>query len=144
MSDLYDHQLHKEYQHRLNNELNIKEKIFNAIDIHKKIENDDSEYPDDQDTLYWMNFPLANNRTIPELILSDYIMSLNNYKTEGNLFTIRYLNPEEKYCEVIFLNPNDDGQTWLLIIGSELGDIEQVKKGNKINLITGAVENIYY
>jgi hypothetical protein len=144
MSNFYDYILHKDYQHRINNQINIKEKIFKAIDIYKNLLIDDTDYPFDQETLYVINFPLSDTRTVPELSLNDYIICLKNYRTCGDLFTIRYVNPTDNYCEVIFLDPNDNGQTWLLIIGSELGDIEQVKKGTNINLTIDDIENIYH
>jgi hypothetical protein len=72
------------------------------------------------------------------------VACLNNYRTNGYLFTIRYLHPIEKYSEVLFLNPNEEGQVWILIIGPELGEIEQVKKESRINLSTDIIEGIYY
>ena len=144
MSDFYDYILHKDYQHRINNQINIKDKIFKALDIYKNLLIDNTDYPFDQNTLHVINFPLSDTRTVPELVLNDYIICLNNYRTCGDLFTIRYVNPTNKYCEVIFLDPNDKGQIWLLIIGSELGDIEQVKKGTNINLMIDDIENIYH
>jgi hypothetical protein len=144
MSDFYDYILHKDYQYRINNQINIKEKIFKAIDIYKNLLIDDTNYPFDQDTLHVINFPLSDTRAVPALVLNDYIICLNNYRTCGDLFTIRYVNPTDKYCEAIFLDPNDKGQTWLLIIGTELGDIEQVKKGTNINLMIDDIENIYH
>lgn len=142
--DLYDYILHKSYQQRINNEINIRGQIFTAINIYKQLETDETDYPEDQNTLYYTHFPLANTRNVPELGLSDYIICLNNYRTTGDLFTVRYVNPTNKYSEVIFLDPNDKGQSWFLIISPELGEIEQVKKGTIINLTDNVIENVYY
>ena len=53
--------------------------------------------------------------------MKTYIMSLNNYRSVGILFTVRYVHPIDKFSEVIFLNPNDNGKVWLFVIGPELG-----------------------
>jgi hypothetical protein len=144
MDSLYNHELHITYQHRINNEINIKDKIFQAIETFMSLGTDITEYPHDQDSLYNLCFPFANQRSFPASQLSDYVACLNNYRTNGYLFTIRYLHPIEKYSEVLFLNPNEEGQVWILIIGPELGEIEQVKKESRINLSTDIIEGIYY
>ena len=144
MDVFYDYVLHKTYQYQINNQINIKEKIFQAMTIYKDLITDTSDYPDDQDSLYMITFPLSDTRSFPSLALNDYIICLNNYRTNGDLFTIRYVQPVEKYCEVLFFDPNDNGQIWLLIIGPELGNIEQIRKGTNINLTTDVIENIYY
>ena len=111
----YNHALHNEFQTKINNETNIRIRIFKELEFYKTIISDDTIYPLDQDSLHYLNYPLAGNRGIPEISISDYIMSLNNYKLTGNLFTVRYVNSEDRYSEVIFLDPNDNGQVWLFI-----------------------------
>ena len=145
MTNIYNYILHKSYQSKINNQINIRDKIFKALDIYKKlITEDDTDYPDDQSSLYRINFPLSGTRSFPELGFNDYVICLNNYRSSGDLFTIRSVHPVEKYCEVVFLDPNNKGQTWLLIIGSELGDIEEIRKGVIINLTTDLIDGIYY
>ena len=140
MTEFYDYLLHKNYEQRFNNEINIKEKIFNAIEDFLHLELDFTVYPNDQYSLLYNRFPLAGNRTFPDLQMSDYIMCINNYRDKGNLFTLRYVHPEHKYCELLFLNPNENGQIWLLIISPEFKEIEEVKKYANVNLTNDTVQ----
>lgn len=144
MSEYYDHTLHNQYQDKINNEINIRIKLCESLELFKKLQLDTSEYPSDQESLYEQHFPLINSRSVPELTMSDYIMALHNYRTNGYLYTIRFINPQNTYSEVIFLDPNDNGQVWLFIIGSELGNIEEIKKYSNINLTTNLVEGVFY
>jgi len=144
MTDLYDHSLHKTYQLRLNNETNIRENIFQALEDFKRLETDLTIYPQDQRSLYDNRFPLANNRIFPDLQISDYVMCINNYRENGNLFTVRYIHPSERYCEALLLDPNDNGQVWLLIISPSLETVEEVKKYSNVNLINDTVTNILF
>jgi hypothetical protein len=144
MSEFYDHHLHKEYEKRINEEVNIKDKIFKTLELHIKTVSDNTNCPEDQQTSYEQIFPLANNRIVPELTISEYIMSLNNYRTIGKLFTVRYVHPIDKFSEVIFLDPNNNGKIWLFIFGPELEEIEQIKSYNSINLTTDIIEDMYY
>jgi hypothetical protein len=140
----YNHRLHNEYEQKINTEINIRIKLFKELELYKKIIQDETRYPDDQESAYYFHYPLAGNRTIPEFSVSDYVTASNNYKKNGNLFTVRFLNPEDRYCEVIFVDPNDNGQVWLFIIAPNLGDVEEIKKYANINLETGQMENVYF
>jgi hypothetical protein len=144
MSDYYNHDLHKEYEHKINKEINIKDVIFKALELHIKLIQDNTNYPNDQITLYELSFPFSNQRHVPELTLSDYVMCLNNYRTNGNLFTVRYLHPIIKYIEVLFLNSNENGDLYLFVISPNFNSIEQVKKNSNIALTTDTIEGIYY
>lgn len=143
MSDLYDYILHQEYEVKINNEINIKNDIFKAIELHNKLFQDVTTYPNDQQTLYEQEFPFAYIRHTPEISISDYIISLNNYKSCGNLYTVRYLHPIQKFCEVIFLNPNENGKVYLIVLNFEF-IIEKVIVYGNINLTTNTLEGVYY
>lgn len=137
----YDHRLHNEYQQKINNETNIQDKLFKELEVFKKIIQDETNYPNDQESISFLRYPLAGNRIVPELTISDYIMTLNNYKTNGYLFTMRYLNSDDAVCEVIYLDPNDNGQIWLFVIASNFNDIEEIKKYGNINLETELIDH---
>jgi hypothetical protein len=144
MTSFYDHLLHKTYQLRLNSETNIKENILKAIEDWVHLVSDPSTYPSDQISLFNNRFPSAGIHSFPALQITDYIISIQNYREVGDLFTVRFVHPTEKYCEVLFLNPNEDGQVWLLIISPELKDVEEVKKYSYVNLISDTVEAVFY
>jgi len=139
----YDHILHNDYQYKINNQINFKNNLFKELELYKKIEIDETSYPEDQYSLYSLNYPLAGNRSIPELSISDYIMCLNNYRKNGDLLTVRFVNPENRYCEIIFLDANDNGRVWLFIMAPDLGDVEEIKKYSNINLNDNLIENVY-
>ena len=134
MSRYYDHLLHKTYQIRVNSEINIKQNIFEAMEDYTRFENDLTVYPENQESLLDNRFPLAGIHSFPDLQMSDYIMCINNYRENGNLFTVRFVHPDEKYSEVLFLNPNENGQVWLLIISTGVQMVENVKKYSNVNL----------
>jgi hypothetical protein len=142
MFNPYNQILHRTYQERLNNEINIRENIFKAITDYKKIETDSSIYPLDQRSEFNIRFPLAGYRSFPTLQLADYMSSIDNYKYNGNLFTLRYVDNIEKYSEVLYLDPNDNGQVWFLIISPELKEVDEIKKYSTIDLTTGIVSNL--
>lgn len=144
MTDFYNHTLHNNFEERINKEINIKNKIFEALELHNNLFLDTSNYPNDQLTPYEQAFPLSNNRIIPELTMSDYLLCLHNYRTNGNIFTIRYVHPIDKFCEVLFLNPNENGKIYLIVISPEFGEIEQIINFQSINLITDTIEGVYY
>lgn len=143
MADFYNHTLHKEYEEQINTKINIKDTIFEALEKHLKLSGDTANYPDDQDTLYQQSFPDTQNRTVPELTMSDYIMCLNNYRTCGNLFTMRYLHPIDLFCEVMFLDPNNNGKIYLFVLSSN-SIVEKVITYSNIDLTNDNVEGIYY
>lgn len=139
----YNHELHKEFEKKINTEDNIKENIFNAIKLYNSIilSENISEYPADQTPLYNMTFPLAHNRHVPDVIFNDYLVVLDNYRRTGNIFTLRYLDSDERYSEIMFLDVNDNGQCWLLVVGPDLGVVENVKKCSYIDLTTYTIND---
>ena len=141
MTEFYDHLLHKTYQLRLNTEINIKNNIFEAIEDFIHLEKDYTIYPRDQKTLLNSRFPLAGTRNYPNLQMTDYIMCINNYRDGGNLFTVRFVHPVQKYSEVLFLDPNTNGQLWLLVISPNLKVVEDVKKYGNIDLTNDTINN---
>lgn len=140
----YDHNLHNDYQYKINNQINFKNRLFKELELYKKIETDGTNYPEDQDSLYYLHYPSAGNRGAPELSISDYILCVNNYRKNGDLLTIRFVNPENRYCEIIFLDPNDNGKVWLFIVAPDLGDVEEIKKYANINLNNDLIENVNF
>ena len=144
MTDFYDHTLHNNIQYKLNNDISIKDLIYQTIELHNKLILDTGVYPYDQISLYDQRFLPKDISAVPELSISDYIMCINNYRINGYLFTLRYLNPIDLNGEVMFLNPNDNGQVLLLIFGNNLDKIKQIIKGTSINLTTDTIEGIYY
>jgi hypothetical protein len=59
----YNHRLHNEYEQKINTEINIRIKLFKELELYKKIIQDETNYPEDQESAYYFHYPLAGNRT---------------------------------------------------------------------------------
>jgi hypothetical protein len=127
MAETYNYALHKEYERKINNDVNIKDKIFESLNLYLSVYDDTTTYPEDQVSLYELAFPNAYLHSMPIPVTSDYILSFKNYKETGNLFTVRYLDPHDSFCEVMFLNPNDERKLWIFFFTSKLEDIELIR-----------------
>ena len=74
-------------------------------------------------------FPLSQSYLhIPEISNTEFNYIINNYKNNGNLFTVRYIPLSNYNFEILYLDPNDDNLLWLLVVNFETKIVDYVRK----------------
>jgi hypothetical protein len=142
MGEAYSYELYKFYEERVNTEINLREKIYSAVKEYSLIANDQTIYPMDQFSQMEIRFPHGDIDAFHEIHMNDYILCIDNYRRNGRLFTFRYIDFDSQMSEIFFLDPNDNGQIWLLLFTPDLEEIIRVIKASNIDLNDDSVQNV--
>lgn len=121
----YNYILHNFYAEKLKTNVNIILMIYESIDKFNETLKDRNSVM----KAYQLAFPHRNEHTgIPEVSQLEYIRYLHAYRDTGDMFTLRYMSPRDHYGEVIFINPNDNFQIWLIVFSPKFQYVENVIK----------------
>ena len=140
---LYNHVAHNEYEEKINNSDNIKSVLYNTLKTYKKYLNDNTIYSDDQESQMEQLFPHRSRRGVPFPSINDFNSCINNYKYKNYLYSVKYYNPQEHFCDILFLDLNDNGKVWLFVFDTEKEIVDDIEDFLRIDLNTNTVIGLH-